>query len=143
MRYKLGFTCSSFDLLHAGHVLMLQDCMSICDQLVLGLQTDPTLDRPDTKNKPVQEVSERLTVLKALIRERDWVVVYSTEASLLELLKKVKPDVRILGSDWRGKPFTGHELEIPIHWHERTHDYSTSALRARVYDAEVARRAVT
>jgi glycerol-3-phosphate cytidylyltransferase len=139
---KIGFTCSSFDLLHAGHYLMLKDAKAQCDILIVGLQSDPTIDvsyRVETggknKNKPIQTFEERKIQIEGC-KYVDHVIPYNTEEELLELLKKIKPDVRILGSDWKDKQFTGHELNIAIHWHNRSHDYSTSNLRKRVYATE-------
>ena len=92
----IGFTCSSFDLLHAGHIIMLQDAKQQCDKLIVGLQTDPSIDRPLTKNTPIQTLEERKIQLEA-VRYIDDIYVYDTEDSLIDLLKLVKPDVRILG----------------------------------------------
>ena len=131
----IGFTCSSFDLLHAGHIIMLQDAKEQCDKLIVGLQTDPSIDRPDTKNTPIQTLRERKIQLEA-VRYIDDIYVYDTEDSLIDLLKLVKPDIRILGSDYEGKPFTGDFLNIPIHYHERNHDYSTTNLRKMIYNRE-------
>jgi glycerol-3-phosphate cytidylyltransferase len=132
---RMGFTASCFDVLHAGHVLMLADAHDQCDVLVVALQTDPTLDRPDTKNKPIQSYEER-EIMATGIRHVDALLTYATESDLLNLLKVLRPDVRILGTDWRDKPFTGHELDIPIYWHKRTHNWSTTNLRKRIYEAE-------
>ena len=96
---KIGFTCSCFDLLHTGHVIMLKDAKDQCDILVVGLQTDPTLDRPDTKNKPVQDFEERNIMINA-IRYVDKVVKYSTETDLQMMLKTLAPDIRILNLYW-------------------------------------------
>jgi len=135
---RIGFVASCFDLLHAGHVLMLQDARSRCDYLVVALQTDPTIDRPDSKNKPVQDYEERKTMVSGC-RFVDELIEYATEADLLRILTALKPDIRVLGSDWEGKPYTGHELsDIPVHFHQRTHSYSTTALRKRVAEAEEA-----
>ena len=131
---KIGFTCSCFDILHCGHCIMLEDSKKQCDILIVGLQTDPTLDRK-TKNKPVQSYEERYISLNS-IKYVDEIIEYSTEADLYELLKLLNPDVRILGSDWKDKPFTGYDLDINIHWHERNHDWSTSSLRRRIHDSE-------
>ena len=143
---KIGFTCSSFDLLHAGHYIMLKDAKDQCDFLIVGLQTDPTLDleyrmKTDNKqkNKPIQSYEERKIQIEGC-RYVDEVVEYSTEDTLYELIKKINPDVRVLGSDWEGKEFTGHDLNIPIHWHNRDHDFSTSNLRKRVYEGELKKR---
>ena len=131
IKNKIGFTCSCFDLLHAGHILMLKDAKEQCDKLIVGLQTDPTLDRPDTKNKPIQAYEERYIQLEA-IKYVDEIVKYSTEKELFEILRMLRPDVRILGSDYEGKHFTGAELNIPIYYHKRNHGYSTSSLREKI-----------
>lgn len=132
----IGFVASCFDLLHAGHVLMLEDAAERCDCLVVALQTDPTIDRPDSKNKPVQDYEERKIMISA-IRWVDAIIEYATEKDLETILIKLSPDIRILGSDWEGKPYTGHQLtHIPVHFHQRTHSYSTTALRKRVATAE-------
>ena len=128
---KIGFTCSCFDLLHAGHILMLKDAKEQCDKLIVGLQTDPSIDRPLTKNKPIQSLRERKIQLEA-VRYVDDIFVYETESDLIDLLKLVKPDVRILGSDYKDKSFTGDDLNIPIYYHERDHDYSSSDLRKKI-----------
>jgi glycerol-3-phosphate cytidylyltransferase len=132
---KIGFTCSCFDLLHSGHVIMLNDAKSQCDILVVGLQTDPTIDRPLEKNKPVQDFEERKIMING-IKYVDYVIEYTTEAELYEILKELNPDVRIIGTDWQGKKYTGNDLPIKIHWHVRNHNYSTTDLRKRVYLAE-------
>ena len=128
---KVGFTCSCFDLLHAGHILMLKDAKEQCDKLIVGLQTDPSIDRPLTKNKPIQSLKERKIQLEA-VRYVDDIFVYETESDLIDLLKLVKPDVRILGSDYKDESFTGDDLNIPIYYHERDHDYSSSDLRKKI-----------
>jgi glycerol-3-phosphate cytidylyltransferase len=133
---KIGFTCSCFDLLHTGHIIMLEDCKKQCDILVIGLQTDPTIDRPTTKNTPVQSFYERDLMIRS-IKYIDEIINYATEADLYKILQELKPDVRIIGSDWKGKQYTGHDLDtIPIYWHDRTHDFSTTNLRRRIYLAE-------
>ena len=132
---KIGFTCSSFDILHCGHALMLKDSKEQCDILIVGLQTDPTIDRKE-KNKPVQSFEERKIMISS-IKYVDKVITYSTENELYQILEYLKPDVRILGTDWKGKEYTGHKLPIKIHWHNRDHDWSTSNLRKRIYEAEL------
>ena len=133
---KVGFTCSCFDLLHAGHILMLKDAREQCDYLIVGLQTDPTLDRPE-KNKPIQSIDERYIQLYA-VQYVDAVVKYETEEDLYELLKKIEPDIRILGSDYDipDKRFTGDDLDIPIYYHQRNHNYSTSNLRKKIIETK-------
>ena len=129
---KIGFTCSCFDLLHAGHILMLEDSKKQCDYLIVGLQTDPTIDRPKEKNKPIQSLEERRIQLEA-IKYVDEVITYETENDLYELLYKLMPNVRILGTDYEHKYFTGIEIDgIDIYFHKRDHDYSTSSLREKI-----------
>ena len=131
---KIGFTCSCFDLLHAGHLIMLKDAKSQCDKLIVGLQTDPSVDRKD-KNKPIQTLEERKIQLEA-VKYIDEIIVYETENDLQKLLFELDPDVRILGSDWKRLPFTGYSLHIPIYFHDRTHNYSTSSLRKKIWEQE-------
>lgn len=130
----VGFACGSFDLLHPGHVLMLEDAAAQCNYLVVGLHIDPSVERPE-KHKPVQSVSERAIVLQA-IGYVDAVVMYERESDLERILYELKPDVRIIGSDWRGKKFTAPNAARRIHWHERDHGWSSSELRRRVFRAE-------
>lgn len=128
---KIGFTCSAFDLLHAGHILMLQEAKTVCDYLIVGLQIDPTIDRA-TKNKPIQSVLERQIQLNAC-KYVDEVVLYETEDDLLNLLKTLPINIRIVGSDYVNKEFTGKTYckahEIEIYYNKRQHDYSTTRLR--------------
>ncbi|MCF7843416.1 adenylyltransferase/cytidyltransferase family protein [Candidatus Gracilibacteria bacterium] len=133
---KKGFTCGAFDLCHAGHMLMFKECKNSCDYLIVGLQTDPSLDR-ETKNRPIQTIDERLTQLEA-VRYIDEIIIYETEQELYDILSKneLGIDIRIIGEDWKGKPFTGHDLSMPVAFNSRTHSYSTSALRRRVAEAE-------
>ena len=131
---RVGFTCGSFDLLHPGHVIMLQEAKEVCDWLVVGVQSDPTIDRPQ-KNKPLQTHEER-TIMVAALEYVDEVVQYNTEADLLQLLKKLAPDVRILGADHIDKEYTGKDLPIEVHFNKRDHDWSTTNLRKRVYESE-------
>ena len=131
---KTGFTCSTFDLFHAGHVIMLEEAKKQCDYLIVGLQTDPTIDRP-YKNKPVQSVFERFVQLKAC-RYVDEVVVYATEKELLDILLSYPIDVRILGDEYVNKAFTGQDLAIELYFNTRRHSFSTTELRQRVIDAE-------
>ena len=132
----VGFTCGSFDLCHAGHCLMFKECKEYCDYLVIGLQKDPSIDRSE-KNKPVQDYKERLIILES-IRYIDDIIVYETEEELYQILNNMwetgRIDVRIIGADWKGKEFTGHDLPISVKFNSRTHEYSTSELRERVYN---------
>ena len=134
MNKIVGFTCSCFDLLHAGHILMLEDSKKQCDYLIVGLQSDPTIDRSDTKNKPVQSLKERQIQLEA-IKYIDEIVIYNTENELYDLLKEINPDIRILGSDYKNKSFTGDDLSIKIYYHNRNHKFSTTNLRERIVNS--------
>ena len=106
---KVGFTCSTFDLLHAGHIQMLKDAKEECDYLIVGLQTDPTLDRPDTKKRPIQTLVERSIQLKA-VKYVDEVIPYETEKDLEDILQMYNISVRIIGEEYQGKNFTGKEI---------------------------------
>ena len=136
---KIGITFSTFDMLHAGHIAMLADAKNHCDYLIAGLQTDPTIDRPDTKNKPVQSIVERQIQLAAC-RYVDEVVVYQTEQDLVDLLLILPIDVRILGVEYEEKEYTGkqegYQRGIQPIFNERDHSFSSSSLRKRVVEAE-------
>lgn len=131
---KIGFTCSSFDLLHAGHILMLKDAKSRCDHLVVGLQTDPSIDR-DYKRKPFQSIVERQIQLEA-VKYVDEIIIYETESDLMEILTTRHIDVVTLGSDYIGKDFTGKKLYesrgTEIYYHPRNHEYSSTDLVKRI-----------
>lgn len=136
---KIGVTFSTFDMLHAGHIAMLSEAKNHCDYLIAGLQTDPTIDRPGTKNKPIQSIVERQIQLAAC-RYVDEVVVYQTEQDLLDLLLILPLDVRILGVEYENKNFTGRSecvhRGIELVFNGRDHSFSSSSLRKRVANAE-------
>lgn len=136
---RIGITFSTFDLLHAGHIAMLAEAKNHCDYLIAALQTDPTIDRPDTKNKPVQTIVERQIQLAA-IRYVDEVVVYQTEKDLEDILLTLPVDVRILGVEYMEKDFTGRAIcekrNIALVFNGRDHSFSSSNLRKRVAEAE-------
>jgi len=132
---RVGIVASCFDLFHAGHVLMLMEAKKECDRLVVALQSDPTIDRPE-KNKPVQALSERYIQLEAC-KFVDQIVPYDTEADLYNLLAGFDWDVRFLGMDYYDRTdFTGADLNIPIYYCNRKHDYSSSGLRDRIKKAK-------
>lgn len=136
---KIGITFSTFDMLHAGHIAMLSEAKNHCDYLIAGLQTDPTIDRPDTKNKPIQSIVERQIQLAAC-RYVDEVVVYQTEQDLVDLLLILPLDVRILGVEYKDTNFTGRpecvHRSIELVFNGRDHSFSSSSLRKRVAHAE-------
>jgi glycerol-3-phosphate cytidylyltransferase len=131
--YKIGITASAFDLLHAGHISMLEQAKSKCDYLIAAIQTDPSIDRPH-KNKPVQSIVERVIQLRA-VRFVDEIIPYTTEADLENLLKLLPIDIRIIGEEYKQKDFTGKlyciQKGIEIFYNPRTHNFSSSELRNR------------
>ena len=140
MGKPVGFTCSTFDLLHAGHILMLAECKQICDYLIVGVQSDPTVDRPGTKNKPVQSIVERYVQLSA-VKFVDEIIVYNTEKDLEDMLMFLPISVRIIGEEYKDKEFTGKQIcedrGIKIWFNSRSHRFSSSELRQRTYQSEL------
>jgi len=131
----IGFTCSTFDLCHVGHVAMLEEAKKQCDWLIVGIQSDPTIDRPQ-KNKPVQDLIERQLQVRAC-KFVDEIIVYNTEKELSTLLQMLPIDVRILGEEYRNKEYTGRNLSKMRHYfNKRDHDYSSSELRKRILETE-------
>ena len=139
MGKKIGFTCSTFDLLHAGHVMMLRDAKQQCDYLICGIQVDPSTDRPE-KNAPIQTIVERYTQLKA-VGYVDEIIPYGNEEDLEDILTLYNIDVRILGEEYRDKDFTGKDIcrqsDISIYFNKRDHSFSSSGLRKRVIERGV------
>jgi len=136
----VGFTCSTFDLLHAGHILMLAECKQICDYLIVGVQSDPTIDRPGVKNKPVQSIVERYVQLSA-VKFVDQIIIYNTEKDLEDMLMFLPLAVRIIGEEYKDKDFTGKQIcedrGIKIWFNSRSHRFSSSELRQRTYQSEM------
>jgi glycerol-3-phosphate cytidylyltransferase len=128
-----GFTAGAMDLTHSGHIAMLEEARSQCDYLIVGLHTDPSIDRPE-KNKPIQTTYERFVQLKGC-RFVDEIIPYDTEEDLVNLLQMISPDIRFIGEDYRGKPFSGNELPIKVIYTARRHNFSTSNLRKRIQNA--------
>lgn len=132
---KIGFTCGAMDLLHAGHVLMLKECRGQCDFLIVGLQKDPSITdasyRGKKKDKPIETLKERKIRLEGC-RYVDKIFIYKTEEDLYKLIKKINPDVRFLGADWKNKYATGQELTEKVIYNSRNHNYSSSNLRKRI-----------
>ena len=136
---KVGITFSTFDLLHAGHIAMLREAKGQCDYLIVGLQSDPTIDRPDTKNKPIQTMFERYLQLKA-VEYIDEVVPYQTEKDVIDILQTLPIDVRILGKEYKEKDFTGKDVcnrrGVELYFNTRDHRFSTTDLRKRVTNGD-------
>ncbi len=139
----IGITFSTFDLFHAGHIAMLSEAKNHCDYLIVGLQTDPTIDRPESKNPPVQSIVERQIQVSAC-RFVDEIVVYQTEKDLEDILLTLPIDVRILGVEYADKDFTGRDIcrdrGIGLVFNSRDHSFSSSNLRQRVWEAENQRK---
>ena len=142
---RIGLTASTFDLFHAGHVVMLEEAKRQCDYLIAAIQSDPTIDR-QTKNKPVQSIIERQIQVSAC-KHVDEIIVYTTEKELEDILMALPIDVRILGEEYRDTEFTGKEIcmkrGIELYFNKRDHFFSSSDLRTRVYDAEAKKRGIT
>jgi len=140
---KIGITASTFDLFHAGHIVMLEEAKRHCDWLIAAIQLDPTIDRPGVKNKPVQSIIERQIQVSAC-KFVDEVIVYSTEKELEDIFLTLPIDIRILGEEYRDKEFTGKNVcinrGIELHYNKRDHYFSSTDLRTRVFDAELKRR---
>ena len=141
----VGITCSTFDLLHTGHIIMLEECKKYCDYLICALQSDPTIDRPE-KNKPIQSLVERYIQLDA-VKYVDKIIPYNTEKELIEVFSSLDLDVRIIGEDYKSEPFTAKDIcqkrDIKIIYNKRDHNYSTSNLRNKIYNIEYKKRFVT
>jgi len=141
---RIGITCSTFDLFHAGHVVMLEEAKRQCDYLIAAIQSDPTIDR-ETKNKPVQSIIERQIQVSAC-KHVDEIIVYTTEKELEDILMALPIDVRILGEEYRDTEFTGKEIcmkrGIELYFNKRDHFFSSSDLRLRVYEAEAKKRGI-
>lgn len=125
---KIGFTASAFDFLHSGHIVMLKEAKEQCDYLIVGLHTNPQIDRPE-KNKPVQSTLERFLQLEGC-KYIDKIIPYDTEEDLYNLLQILKPDIRVIGEEYKNKEFTGKNLPIEIYYNSRKHNYSSSRLRS-------------
>jgi glycerol-3-phosphate cytidylyltransferase len=140
---KIGFNCSCFDLFHAGHVTMLKMEKERCDYLKVALQVDPTTDRPGLKNKPVQSIYERYVQVQAC-KYVDEILLYDTEKELLNLIMTQDMHIRFLSDEYLYRDFTGKQYcmdnGIELFYHKRQHTYSTSELRNRVYELELAKR---
>jgi len=135
---RVGFTASSFDLFHSGHVAMLKEARANCDFMIVGIQTDPTIDRPE-KNQPIQSVFERYVQLEGC-KYIDEIIPYATEQDLVDILLTYKIDVRFVGEEYKTKDFTGKQLcvdkGIELHYNSRQHSFSTSGLRKRISEAK-------
>ena len=142
---KIGITCSTFDLFHAGHVIMLEEAKRQCDYLIAAIQVDPTIDRK-SKNKPVQSIIERQIQVSSC-KHVDEIIVYSTEKELEDIFMALPIDIRILGEEYKDTDYTGKDIcmkrGIELHFNKRDHFFSSSDLRQRVFDVETKKRGLT
>ena len=127
-----GFIAGCFDIIHPGYIMMIEDARRVCNNIVVALHEDPSIER-DSKYKPINSVKDREMVLMSL-KGVDEVVHYKTEEGLVDLLKQIEPDYRVMGTDYKGKKFTGDDLGIKTYWHERNHTHSYSNLRNKIRD---------
>jgi len=135
---KIGLIAGNFDVIHPGYVRYFEDAKNHCKHLIIALHVDPTIERPE-KMKPILTKEERTEVLLS-IKYIDEVVYYNTESELLALLKRIKPHVRILGSDYKGRSFTGDDLGIPVYFHKRNHEWSTTRFKNKITDQVLKQR---
>ena len=131
--YKTGVIAGNFDVIHPGYIKMFKECKSYCQQFVILLHVDPSIERPE-KLKPILTKEERTEVLTS-IKWIDSIAYYTYEKELVELLKGLEPDIRFLGDDYRGKTYTGFELDIPIHYLNRDHGWSTTKFKKLIADS--------
>ena len=127
MSFKIGVIAGNFDVIHPGYIHMFDECKNYCDTLLLLLHDDPSVERPE-KIKPILSLDERTMILNSL-KQIDRIITYKTESDLYEILMNKKIDVRFLGDDYRDKSFTGDDLDIPIHYLDRSHGWSTTKFK--------------
>tara|TARA_R110002153_G_scaffold238911_1_gene393334 strand:+ start:9548 stop:9967 length:420 start_codon:yes stop_codon:yes gene_type:complete len=132
---KIGITASAFDLLHSGHVLMLQEARTVCDYLIAAIHVDPSLEHND-KNKPIQSIVERFSQVDA-IRYVDKVIPYQTELELIDIIQLYRVDIRVIGEEYRYKNFTGSRMDIETYFNSRKHNFSSSNLREKVANIDI------
>ena len=133
-KYKKGIVAGNFDIIHPGYIDMFRECSETCDEFIILLHTDPSIERPNDKLKPILSIEDRFKILFSL-RYVSNVYTYTYEKDLVELIKTVNPDVRFLGDDYIGKPFTGDDLKIPIHYLNRDHGWSTTKFKKLISES--------
>lgn len=132
-KYRKGVIAGNFDVIHPGYIDMFRECSQTCDEFIVLLHTDPSIERPEEKLKPILSVQDRMKTLFS-IRFINNIFTYTYEKDLVELLKDIQPDVRFLGDDYKGKTFTGSELNIPIYYLDRSHGWSTTKFKGLIHD---------
>lgn len=131
--YKTGVIAGNFDVIHPGYIKMFKECKRYCENFIILLHTDPSIERPE-KLKPILSVDERIEVLYS-IKYIDSVITYTYESDLLDVLEGIRPDIRFLGDDYRGRTYTGFDLNIPIHYLNRDHGWSTTKFKKLIADS--------
>jgi len=131
-KYKIGIIAGNFDVIHPGYIKMFKECKSYCEKFIILLHTDPSIERPH-KLKPILSVEERTELLNS-IKYIDGVRTYTFEDELVQLIKELEPDIRFLGDDYRGKTYTGFELNTPVHYLNRDHGWSTTKFKKLIHD---------
>jgi len=132
-KFKKGVIAGNFDVIHPGYIDMFRECSEVCEEFIILLHTDPSIERPEEKLKPILSIEDRFKILFSL-RYVSNIYTYTYEKDLMELLKTIEPDVRFLGDDYKEKTFTGQELNIPIHWINRDHGWSTTKFKQLIHD---------
>jgi glycerol-3-phosphate cytidylyltransferase len=129
-KYERGIIAGNFDVIHPGYIYMFNECIENCEKLIVLLHSDPSIERPE-KLKPILSVSERMSILLSLKQIHE-VLIYETEEDLLTLIKWLNPEVRFLGDDYMNKPYTGDKLNIPVHFLDRAHGWSTTKYKTLI-----------
>ena len=130
--YDLGIIAGNFDVIHPGYIKMFKECKSYCKQFIVLLHTDPSIERPH-KLKPILTKEERTEILTS-IKFINGIAYYTYEKELVDLIKRLSPDIRFLGDDYRGKTYTGFELDVPVHYLNRDHGWSTTKFKKLIAD---------
>ena len=130
--YNTGIIAGNFDVIHPGYIKMFKECKSYCKQLIILLHIDPSIERPE-KLKPILTKQERTEVLTS-IKYIDGIAYYTYEKELVDLIYRLNPDIRFLGDDYRGKTYTGFELDVPVHYLNRDHGWSTTKFKKLIAD---------
>jgi len=125
--YNMGIIAGNFDVIHPGYIKMFKECKSYCKQLIILLHIDPSIERPE-KLKPILTKQERTEILTS-IKFINGIAYYTYEKELVDLIYRLNPDIRFLGDDYRGKTYTGFELDVPVHYLNRDHGWSTTKFK--------------
>ena len=131
-KYNMGIIAGNFDVIHPGYIKMFKECKTYCKQLIVLLHIDPSIERPE-KLKPILTKEERTEILTS-IKYIDGIAYYTYEKELVDLIYRLNPDIRFLGDDYRGKTYTGFELDVPVHYLNRDHGWSTTKFKKLIAD---------